>query len=97
MQMKIRFSHIRLATTLAVVFASLGCQSAQKPVAPLMPPPAPAPVHAQPTSERAPIDGGIAATNYPVDPILKAKAAAEIKATHTHLPLMMTDQVAGYI
>jgi membrane-bound lytic murein transglycosylase D len=217
MQMKIRFSHIPLATTLAVVFASLGCQSAKKPVAPLLPPAAPAPVQAQsappshpiashqgsshPTveaqrpasapvhatenkpdpvqelitraeaeykagldlslagqpeqakghfdrafnlllgspagmrsdpryqkefdritegvstleaasqpppdsaaekpeeqkSEPAPIDEANEVTNYPVDPNLKAKAAAEIKATHSDLPLMMTDQVAGYI
>ena len=27
----------------------------------------------------------------------KAKAAAEIKATHSDLPLMLTDQVASYI
>src|SRR6266700_864117 len=217
MQMKIRFSHIPLAATLAVVFASLGCQSAKKPVVPLLPPIAPAPVQAQsvppshpiashqasshPTveaqkppsapvhatenkpdpvqeliakteaeykagldqslagqteqakghfdrafslllgspagmrsdpryqkefdritegvstleaasqpppdnaaekpeeqkSEPAPIDEANEVTNYPVDPKLKAKAAAEFKATHSDLPLMMTDQVAGYI
>ena len=28
---------------------------------------------------------------------VKAKAQAEIKNTHSDLPLMMTDQVAGYI
>jgi len=48
-------------------------------------------------SEPAPIDEANEVTNYPVDPSLKAKAAAEIKATHSDLPLMMTDQVAGYI
>ncbi|PYV76093.1 MAG: lytic transglycosylase [Acidobacteria bacterium] len=48
-------------------------------------------------SEPAPIDEANEVTNYPVDPNLKAKAAAEIKATHSDLPLMMTDQVAGYI
>ena len=48
-------------------------------------------------SEPAPIDEANEVTNYPVDPKLKAKAAAEIKATHSDLPLMMTDQVAGYI
>ena len=48
-------------------------------------------------AEPAPIDEANAVTNYPVDPNLKAKAAAEIKATHSDLPLMMTDQVAGYI
>jgi membrane-bound lytic murein transglycosylase D len=48
-------------------------------------------------SEPAPIDEANEVTNYPVDPNLKAKATAEIKATHSDLPLMMTDQVAGYI
>ena len=48
-------------------------------------------------SEPAPIDEANAVNNYPVDPNLKAKAAAEIKATHSDLPLMMTDQVASYI
>jgi membrane-bound lytic murein transglycosylase D len=48
-------------------------------------------------SEPAPIDEANEVTNYPVDPNLKARAAAEIKATHSDLPLMMTDQVAGYI
>ena len=48
-------------------------------------------------SEPAPIDEANEVTNYPVDPDLKAQAAAEIKATHSDLPLMMTDQVAGYI
>jgi membrane-bound lytic murein transglycosylase D len=32
-----------------------------------------------------------------VDPNVKAKAEAEIKVTHSDLPLMMTDPVAGYI
>src|SRR5215470_13107719 len=44
-------------------------------------------------SEPAPIDEANEVSNYPVDPNLKAKAAAEIKATHSDLPLMMTDQV----
>ena len=48
-------------------------------------------------SEPAPIDEANAVNNYPVDPNLKAKAAAEIQATHSDLPLMMTDQVASYI
>lgn len=48
-------------------------------------------------AEPAPIDEANEVTNYPVDPNLKAKAAAEIKETHSDLPLMMTDQVAGYI
>jgi peptidoglycan lytic transglycosylase D len=219
MQMKIRFSYIPLAALAATLIAGLGCQSAKKPVAPLLPPvqatpppiqaqstppshpiashqaashptveaqkPASAPVHttenkpdpvqeliakaeaeykagldlslagqseqakghfdrafnlllaspagmrsdpryqrefdritegvstleaaSQPPpdsaaekpeeqkSEPAPIDEANEVTNYPVDPNLKAKAAAEIKATHSDLPLMMTDQVAGYI
>jgi membrane-bound lytic murein transglycosylase D len=47
-------------------------------------------------SEPAPIDetnGIIPAAS----PDVKAKAQAEIKSTHSDLPLMMTDQVAGYI
>src|SRR5713226_8993333 len=47
-------------------------------------------------SEPAPIDEANEVT-YPVDPSIKAKAEAEIKSTHSDLPLMMTDQVAGYI
>ena len=49
------------------------------------------------TSEPAPIDEANEVTNYPVDQNLKAKATAELQATHSDLPLMMTDQVAGYI
>jgi membrane-bound lytic murein transglycosylase D len=48
------------------------------------------------TSEPAPIDetnGIMPAASADV----KAKAQAEIKSTHSDLPLMMTDQVAGYI
>ncbi len=47
-------------------------------------------------SEPAPIDetNGIIPS---ADPGVKAKAQAEIKSTHSDLPLMMTDQVAGYI
>jgi membrane-bound lytic murein transglycosylase D len=47
-------------------------------------------------SEPAPIDetNGITPS---ADPNIKAKAQAEIKSTHSDLPLMMTDQVAGYI
>jgi membrane-bound lytic murein transglycosylase D len=48
-------------------------------------------------SEPAPIDEANEVTNYPVDPGLKARAAAEIRSTQSDLPLMMTDQVAGYI
>src|SRR2546430_17241850 len=47
-------------------------------------------------SEPAPIDEANDVT-FPVDPNIKAKAEAEIKSTHSDLPLMMTDQVAGYI
>jgi len=47
-------------------------------------------------SEPAPIDEANEVT-YPVDPNLKAKAEAEVKATHSDLPLMMTDPVASYI
>jgi membrane-bound lytic murein transglycosylase D len=47
-------------------------------------------------SEPAPIDEANEVT-YPVDPNLKAKAEAEVRATHSDLPLMMTDPVAGYI
>jgi len=52
---------------------------------------------AEQKSEPAPIDEANEVNNYPVDPNLKAQATAEIKATHSDLPLMMTDQVAGYI
>lgn len=47
-------------------------------------------------SEPAPIDEANELTP-PVDENVKAKAEAEIKSTHSDLPLMMTDQVAGYI
>ena len=47
-------------------------------------------------SEPAPIDEANEAT-LPVDPNVKAKGEAEVKATHSDLPLMMTDPVAGYI
>lgn len=57
----------------------------------------PAPDISEQKAEPAPIDEANEVTNYPVDPNLKAKAAAELKATHSDLPLMMTDQVAGYI
>jgi membrane-bound lytic murein transglycosylase D len=51
----------------------------------------------QQKAEPAPIDEANEVTNYPVDQNLKAKATEEIKLTHSDLPLMMTDQVAGYI
>jgi len=47
-------------------------------------------------SEPAPIDEANEVT-FPVDANIKAQAEAEVKATHSDLPLMMTDQVAGYI
>jgi len=47
-------------------------------------------------SEPAPIDEANEAT-VPVDANVKAQAEAEIKSTRSDLPLMMTDQVAGYI
>ena len=47
-------------------------------------------------SEPAPIDEANEVTPA-VDPNVKAKAEAEIKSTRSDLPLMMTDQVAGYI
>jgi len=47
-------------------------------------------------SEPAPIDetSGIAPT---ADASTKARAEAQLRETHSDLPLMMTDQVAGYI
>jgi membrane-bound lytic murein transglycosylase D len=54
---------------------------------------APAPVQ---KAEPAPIDEANEAA-YPVDPNIAAKAAAEIKATHSDLPLMLTDPVVSYI
>src|SRR6185312_15143720 len=47
-------------------------------------------------SEPAPIDEANDVT-FPVDPNIKAKAAAEVKATHSDLPLVLNDTVAGYI
>src|SRR6202049_1942212 len=51
---------------------------------------------AQQKSEPAPIDETNGLTPAP-DAGVKAKAQAEIKNMHSDLPLMMTDQVAGYI
>ena len=51
---------------------------------------------AQQESEPAPIDVTNELTPA-ADAGVKAKAQAEIKNTHSDLPLMMTDQVAGYI
>jgi membrane-bound lytic murein transglycosylase D len=47
-------------------------------------------------SEPAPIDEANE-LNPPVDEKIKAKAEAEIRSTHSGLPLVMTDQVAGFI
>jgi membrane-bound lytic murein transglycosylase D len=47
-------------------------------------------------SEPAPIDETNGLTPS-ADPNVKAKAQAEIRSTHSDLPLMMTDQVAGFI
>jgi membrane-bound lytic murein transglycosylase D len=51
---------------------------------------------AEQKSEPAPIDEANELTPA-VDENVKAKAEAEIKSTRSDLPLMMTDQVAGYI
>jgi len=51
---------------------------------------------AEQKSEPAPIDEANELTPT-VDQNVKAKAEAEIKSTQSDLPLMMTDQVAGYI
>jgi membrane-bound lytic murein transglycosylase D len=47
-------------------------------------------------TEPAPIDETNGITPA-AEPGVEAKARAEIKSTHSDLPLMMTDQVAGYI
>lgn len=46
--------------------------------------------------EPAPIDEANEIT-FPVDPNIRAKAEAEVKATPSDLPLMITDEVASYI
>jgi membrane-bound lytic murein transglycosylase D len=51
---------------------------------------------AEQKSEPAPIDEANEVTPA-VDQTVKAKAEAQIKSTPSDLPLMMTDQVAGYI
>jgi membrane-bound lytic murein transglycosylase D len=58
--------------------------------------PTPVDAETQQKSEPAPIDETNGITP-PVDANVKAKAQLEIKNTHSDLPLMMTDQVAGYI
>ncbi len=47
-------------------------------------------------AEPAPIDEANEIT-FPVDPNIRAKAEAEIRDTHSDLPLVMNDQVASYI
>ncbi len=47
-------------------------------------------------SEPAPIDEANDVT-FPVDPNVKAKAEAELKETHSDLPLVMNDRVASFI
>ncbi|MGH9503693.1 MAG: transglycosylase SLT domain-containing protein [Terriglobales bacterium] len=47
-------------------------------------------------AEPAPIDE-VNDVTPPVDPSVKARAEAEVKATHSEMPLMLTDQVAGFI
>ena len=51
---------------------------------------------AQQKSEPAPIDETNGITPA-ADPSVRAKVQAEIKSTHSDLPLMLNDQVAGYI
>jgi peptidoglycan lytic transglycosylase D len=51
---------------------------------------------AEQASEPAPIDEANEAAP-PVDLVVKARAAAEVKATKSDLPLMLTDPVAAYI
>ena len=51
---------------------------------------------AEQKSEPAPIDEANDVT-FPVDPNVKAKAEAEIKATRSDLPLMLTDPVVSFL
>src|SRR5260221_1754233 len=50
----------------------------------------------QQKAEPAPIDE-VNDVTPSVDPNVKARVEAEVKATHSDLPLMLTDQVAGFI
>src|SRR3984893_11139706 len=50
----------------------------------------------QQKAEPAPIDE-VSEVTPPFDPNVRAQAEAEVKATHSDLPLMLTDPVAGYI
>ena len=47
-------------------------------------------------SEPAPIDEANEVT-FPVDPAVRAKAEAELRQTHSDLPLVMNDQVASFV
>lgn len=47
-------------------------------------------------SEPAPIDEANEVT-FPVDPAVRARAEAELRQTHSDLPLVMNDQVASFI
>ncbi len=48
-------------------------------------------------AEPAPIDEANSLTFPPADPNIKAKLEAEVKQTHSDLPLVLNDAVAGYI
>jgi len=50
----------------------------------------------QQKSEPAPIDEANEVT-FPVDPNVKAQAEAEIRSTHSDLPLMLTDPVVSFL
>ncbi len=47
-------------------------------------------------SEPAPIDEANEVT-FPIDPAVRAKAEAELRQTHSDLPLVMNDQVASFV
>ncbi len=51
---------------------------------------------AEQKAEPAPIDEANEVT-FPVDPNIKERAAAELKETHSDLPLVLNDSVASYI
>jgi len=54
----------------------------------------------QQKSEPAPIDQATDEANevtFPVDPNVKAQAEAEIRSTHSDLPLMLTDPVVSFL
>lgn len=49
-----------------------------------------------PPPEPTPVDVANAVT-FPVDPAIRAEATAQLKTTHSDLPLVMNDEVASYI